>query len=250
MKITNKIITYIRKVSSHTTTPKQLIKLEPPRDTFIKSARPFEVSPENILTVKKNVFGEYVFMDGKKEVGFASIKIHEWTYGDTKKFPEDWFEKDATTNLYGKRIMKPYMYVSEFSMNDRINKKSLVKRDKKYGTMAMQHLLALAREKGCDYRIALYAGQLGRTKFMPGRFYHKMGFSLPYDKSHALEMMEFKYNKELKKLIKEGISQEEAERTLEQMNIYLPEKQDGRYISEYGEMFLSNPECVINYPLK
>lgn len=250
MKITNKIVTYIRKVSSHVTPPKQLTNLEPPHDTFVRTSRPFEVSPDNILTVKKNVFGEYVFMDGKKEVGFADIKIHEWTYGDTKKFPEDWFEEDSPTNLYGKRIMKPYMYISRFSMNDRVGQRKLVKRDKKYGTMAMQHLLGIAREKGCDYRIALYAGQLGGTKFMPGRFYHKMGFSLPYDKTQELEMMEFKYNRELKKLIKEGISQEEAKKALELMNIYLPEKQNGRYISEYGEMFLSNPECIIDYPLK
>lgn len=29
----------------------------------------------------------------------------------------------------------------------------------------------------------------------------------------------------------------------------LPEKVDGRYIQDSGTMFLTNPECIENYPI-
>lgn len=246
-KISSKIISSIRNVTNPS---KRRIKFAPIQDTFTKSARPVGISADNILTVKKNVYGEYVFMDGKKEVGFATFSINTRNYGSYDVYPVDWFDESVAPNLKGDHKLKPYMYITEFSMNDRLNKKTLEKRDKKYGTMAMQHLLAIAKSSGCEHRIELYAGQLGHTKFMPGRFYHKMGFSLPYKVNKELEKMEHKYNKELAKLLKNGVPEDEARKILEIKDLYLPEKEDGRYIADYGKMFMTNPECAMNYPLK
>ena len=189
-------------------------------------------------------------MDGKKEIGSATININTSEYGSYDVYPVDWFDESVAPNLKGDHKLKPYMYITEFSMNDRLNKKTLEKRDKKYGTMAMQHLLAIAKASGCEHRIELYAGQLGHTKFMPGRFYHKMGFSLPCKVNKELAKMEHKYNKELAKLLKNGVPEDEARKILEIKDLYLPEKGDGRYIADYGKMFMTNPECAMNYPLK
>lgn len=251
MKITNiipnKIISSVQKV----TRPfKQRVKFQPVQDVFVRRSRPAEIAADNILTVKKVGFNDYVFMDGKKKIGSATININTREYGSYDVYPVDWFDESVAPNLKGNHKLKPYMYITEFSMNDRINKKTLEKRDKKYGTMAMQHLLAIAKASGCEHRIELYAGQLGHTKFMPGRFYHKMGFSLPYKINKELEKMEHKYNKELAKLLKNGVPEDEARKILEIKDLYLPEKEDGRYIADYGKMFMTNPECAMNYPLK
>lgn len=251
MKITNiipnKIISSVQKV----TRPfKQRVKFQPVQDVFVRRSRPAEIAADNILIVKKVGFNDYVFMDGKKKIGSATININTREYGSYDVYPVDWFDESVAPNLKGNHKLKPYMYITEFSMNDRINKKTLEKRDKKYGTMAMQHLLAIAKASGCEHRIELYAGQLGHTKFMPGRFYHKMGFSLPYKVNKELEKMEHKYNKELAKLLKNGVPEDEARKILEIKDLYLPEKKDGRYIADYGKMFMTNPECAMNYPLK
>lgn len=251
MKITNiipnKIISSVQKV----TRPfKQRVKFQPVQDVFVRRSRPAEIAADNILTVKKVGFNDYVFMDGKKEIGSATININTREYGSYDVYPADWFDENIAPNLNGDSKLKPYMYITEFSMNDRINKKTLEKRDKKYGTMAMQHLLAIAQKSGCDYRIRLYAGQIKHTKFMPGRFYHKMGFSLPPNVNKELEKMELKYKRELANLLKNGVPEDEALKILDLKDLYLPEKKDGRYISDYGYMFMTNPECAINYPLK
>lgn len=245
--ISNKIISGVQKVTSPF---KRSVKFEPVQDVFVRSSRPAEVASDNILTVKKVGFNDYVFMDGKKEVGSATFKINTREYGSYDVYPPDWFDENIAPNLNGDSKLKPYMYITEFLMKDRINKKTLEKRGKKYGTMAMQHLLAIAQKSGCDYRITLFAGQIKHTKIMPGRFYHKMGFSLPFNVSQDLERMELKYKRELAKLLKKGVSEDEAQKILEQKELYLPEKKDGRYISDYGKMFMTNPECAINYPLE
>lgn len=251
MKISDKIYGKVVSSIQNITNPvRRKAKFEQIQDSFIKSARPAGIPADNILSVKKNVYGEYIFNDGKKKVGYAAFVINKGEYGDPAIYPPDWFDSELAPNIEGKYKMKPYMYITEFAMNDRLGKKTLEKRDKKYGTMAMQHLIRLAKENDCESRIVLYAGEIGKTKFLPGRFYHKMGFSLPYKVIKVFDKMEAEYNKELTFLLEHDVPKDKAEKILEFKDLYLPEKKDGRYIADDGFMILTNPECAMNYPLK
>lgn len=245
-KITTNIISSIRKLEPQS---KPIAKLEPIQDTFTRSVNP-ELPVGNILTVEKQACGEHIFKDGGKEVGMASFDIVKDNYANTKLFPEDWFEPEITPSYTGKRTMKPYMFVHQLVMFDRMNEKDLVTRGKKYGTMAIQHLLNIANKNGCDNRIVLHAAKLGRTGFAPGRFYHKMGFSLPLITTRNFEMQEQEYIENLARLLDKGMSEANAKELLEGRGFRLPEKKDGRYVADIGYMIMTNPECAMNYPLK
>lgn len=62
--ISNKIISTAKKVSRPF---KGHIKFEPVQDVFVRRSRPAEIAADNILTVKKVGFNDYVFMDGKRK---------------------------------------------------------------------------------------------------------------------------------------------------------------------------------------
>jgi hypothetical protein len=204
----------------------------------------------NVLRVKKNIIGEHNFIDNGKKVGFADFSILTSQYGFKGKFPEDWFVEGAKPDKKGRYLLKPHMYINELSMKDRINRKQLVKRDKKYGAMAMQHLLQIAQDKGCETRIMLMADTLGKTGFKPGRFYHKMGFSVSPKRTQMLEKIEADYVSRVDTLQKQGVGNDEIEKYLTRtFPVSKPQKVNGRYIEESGYMFLTNPECILNYPI-
>lgn len=250
MKISNKISTkIISNIQDAVSQTKPLAKFEPIQDTFTRCVNP-DLPVGNILTTEKNVYGELMFKDGGKEVGISTFDIVEDNYGNPELFPESWFEPDVTPKFDGKRYMKPYMFVHELVMFDRMGEKELAARGKKYGTMAIQHLLNIANKNDCEGRIVLHAAKLGKTGFAPGRFYHKMGFSLPVKATKNLEMQEQEYIENLAKLLERGMSEANAKELLESRGFRLPEKKDGRYVTDSGFMIMTNPECAMNYPLK
>ena len=245
-EITSRIIPHIQDTAGQV---KQAVKFEPVQDVFVRRINP-DLPVGNILTAEKNSYGELMFKDGGKEVGISTFDIVEDNYGNPELYPQNWFEPDVTPKFDGKRYMKPYMFVHELVMFDRIGEKELVSRGKKYGTMAIQHLLNIANKNDCEGRIVLNASKLGKTGFAPGSFYHKMGFSLPVKTTKNLEMQEQEYIENLAKLLERGMSEANAKELLESRGFRLPEKKDGRYIVDTGYMILTNPECAMNYPLK
>lgn len=250
MKITNPISTFVKKIGQepvHSVQPK--IKLQTIQDTFERRVNP-ELPIGNILTVDKNQYGEHIFIDGNKEVGISTFDIVEDNYANPELYPKDWFVEGVAPKVDGKKKLKPYMFVHQLVMYDRMNEKELVKRGKKYGTMVIQHLLNIAQKNECDSRIVLHASKLGQTGFAPGRFYHKMGFSLPTKTIKNLEEIEKQYTTELSELLSQGIPEEKAKEVLKSEGLYLPEKKDGRYIVDNGYLIMTNPECALNYPLK
>lgn len=245
-KITSRIIPHMQDTACQV---KHAVKFEPVQDVFVKRVNP-DLPVGNILTTEKNVYGELMFKDGGKEVGISTFDIVEDNYGNPELFPESWFEPDVTPKFDGKRYMKPYMFVHELVMFDRMGKKELAARGKKYGAMAIQHLLNIANKNDCEGRIVLHAAKLGKTGFAPGRFYHKMGFSLPVKTTKNLEMQEQEYIENLAKLLERGMSEANAKELLNSRGFRLPEKKDGRYVADLGFMIMTNPECAMNYPLK
>ena len=80
--------------------------------------------------------------------------------------------------------------------------------------------------------------------------YYKDGSS-PYTDEEFDEMMEeLRETQPNSELLKNGVPEDEARKILEIKDLYLPEKKDDRYIADYGKMFMTNPECAMNYPLK
>lgn len=226
MKISaQKIFNSITKVFSHSRSLRMTSELEksPLRDVVELQSKTLE---RNTLSFKQNyTLGfktGYIIKDLKKKIGYVDYDILSNRFGVKNEYPADWFIENAKPNKNGLYPLKPFMYINEISMNDRIGKKNLVKRDKKYGTMAMQKLLEISESQGSQSRIAVLADTLGNTAFKPGKFYSKMGFSLS--------------PKRIERLAKEE----------ELLNIS-HNKIDNRYTEESGYMFLTNPECIINY---
>ena len=214
--------------------------------------QPEEVCNDNFVTFKHSKFmglneSGYDIFHGSKKVGYVHYDIVSDRDGVGANYPSNWFWDNPGPSFYEMGLLKPFMRINEFSMNDRLGKKQLIPRDKKFGTMAMKELLKIANDSGCDDRISLYAGRLGGTKFEPGMFYHKMGFSLSPSRVKELTFMEKRYYLRLKNLLDEGLSETEAKAVLEKQKIFCPVKIDGRYAEDSGQMYLTNPECIRNY---
>src|SRR5574344_644299 len=208
---------------------------------------------KNILTCKKSIFfkNEYKFYDGKKYVGYANINISKISNAQKGLYPESWYVKDGIPDSLGHYPLKPHLMIGELEMKDRIGKQELVKRDKKYGTMVMQQLLHIAKKRGCGSRICLVAGNIGGTKFHPAKFYNKMGFDLSPQKIEDMKRAEKKYQQDANILKEQGYSKSSIEQILSDKYNHIMQEANGRHFSEsdYFYMFLTNPECIINYPI-
>lgn len=222
-------------------------------DKFFTKA-PEEICTDNFVTLRHSKFlgfeeSGYNIFHGSKKVGYVHYDIHRNSMGWTSNYPSSWFDDYAIEDMSGKCSMKPFMRINEFSMNDRLGKSKLIPRDKKYGAMAMKEILRAANEEGCGDRISLLAGNLGGTKFGPGRFYNKMGFSPAPTRARQLEVMERRYYLKLEKLVRGGLSEDEAKAVLKRQKIKCPEKINGRYVEDEGLVNLTNPECIREYPV-
>lgn len=184
---------------------------------------------------------------GSKKVGFVNYRIETEHYATEADFPADWFVEGAQTDRGGNRLLKPFMWVNELRMKDRLGKSHFVKRDKKYGAMTMKELLKTAQETGCENRIALLADVLCNTGFRPGKFYNKMGFSLTPFEQGIFENLEAKYLEKFAELKKKGLPDEEIKELLFAQGYLKPERVNGRFMMETGRYNLTNPECIINY---
>lgn len=246
MKIYNRFCSYIKNLApTHIRRQPQTLA-----DKIVPQVNlPIGTFEKNILTVKKNIFGEYIFRDGKKKVGMITCCVYKQEYARPNRFPENWYIKNSAPDKNGKYPLKPFLFIEELFMKDQIDKKQLVKRKKKYGTMAMQHILQIANARGCGTRICLEADTLGQTKFKPGRFYNKIGFSLEPDIIKLYEKLEKQYYKEFAKLKQSGLSDTEIEKYLNSKSLFLPEKANGRYVADDGTMYLTNPEDLLYYPI-
>ena len=245
MKIGSKIACYIKGITPIKSNSVSKVTL---RDRISKPLNiPTGSFNRNTLSVKKDFWGCYQFRENGKKVGFADVCVYKHDYAPLSDFPEDWFVKGGTPNKKGQYPLKPYMYVIELSVKDRINKQKLIPRKKKYGTMMMQHVLHMANAKGCDTRICLYADTLGKTGFKPGKFYNKIGFSLHPDTVRLYDKVEKRYRKEFADLQRMGYLEEKIIQILNEKSIFLPPKANGRYVANDGEMFLTNPEDLIYY---
>ena len=198
----------------------------------------------NTLKVRKDVYGMYQFMENGEEVGYTSLRINKGLSAPKGVYPKDWYIEDAVPDNSGYYKLKPFLSIDEFAMNDRLGKQVLEKRDKKYGTMAMQHIVKYAYESGCEGRIYVQADQLGGTGFKPGKFYYKVGFSPIPRELQNIKFREIRFYRELEKLVAKGYSEKEAVAELESKGLYCVERNGEDYIPSSGCLYMRDPDKV------
>jgi len=206
-----------------------------------RSEHAVRLTPKRFLGIK---IGDNIRY-GSKKVGFVDYKIETGHCATEADFPADWFVEGSKPDNSGSRRLKPFMWVNELWMKDRKGKVKLLPRDKKFGAMTMKELLKVARESGCDSRIALIADSL--ENFQPGKFYNKMGFSLTPWEQAVFERLEKKYLAKFAELKKRGFADAEIDEFLLAQGYLKPTRINGRFYQETGRYNLTNPECIINY---
>lgn len=175
----------------------------------------------------------YTFYDGDVNIGhafFADAFIEKATPGSA---PEDWFIKSLKSNDAEKRYLKPYLFVDELVIEDRVRLKGEYtqrKSGKKYGTMCLQKILQWAKEHGYGSRISLIPAKT-HSDIAPNKFYAKIGFEMSPRNISRFDEIE-KKKKEASPAVACKL-----------------EKIDGRWVSRGQELFLTHPEILENYPL-
>lgn len=218
---------------------------------FFRSSKPSKQQGEAQFSLTPTTFWQAKAGHNINYGGERVGRIHFWQETQMRalpqEYPAEWYVEGAKPDKKGRLLLKPFLWVDELLMKDRMAQQTLLPRDKKFGAMTMKELLRIARETGCGDRIALEAAQCRGANFTPGRFYNKMGFSLTPEMQKLLESLEKTYNIKFDKLRKAGYSDAEIVRMLGSQGYIKPERANGRFVAEIGRYNLTNPECIIDY---
>ncbi len=208
---------------------------------------------KNTLSLEQSRWSKTAFsiMEGDKRVGYSTLSVMKNQFAKSGTLPKEWFESGCVKNENGEQLLKPYLFVDELAMSDRLGTSNIKRRNKKYGAMSIQKILKMAKENGCGCRILLKAGIMGRTAPHPGKFYNKMGFDMLPCYTQKFRNTELIYQTQFNKLKQKGFDNDSISKRLANIVKDIPNKENGRYYNtdNYEYMYLSNPECTINYPI-
>lgn len=183
-----------------------------------------DIKPKNNIVMVQDLGKmHYSFYDDGKYIGYAFFGESDITLAKEGMVPKDWFISTTDVDINGNYPVKPSIYINELVIDDRVGLSGDYqqrKSGKKYGTMCFQKILEWAENHGFGSRISLSPGK-NNSDIAPNRLYAKLGFEMAPAIIKMIEEVKYKY-----------------------------EQIDGRWVSKGQEVFLTNPDVLINYPLK
>lgn len=208
---------------------------------------------KNTVRMQKKSDGKYLFYDGDKCIGKASMGKNLSQTAIPRELPKEWYIPNGTLSETNQLPTYPVLHIDELVMFDKKGFfESYQKRNggKKYGTMCMQKILEFAEQNGYGSRISLDADKWG-SNIHPGKFYAKIGFAPGQRTTEYAQKVNERYYKGLEYVKKHPNMPEEVKDSYLD-NIVL-EQIDGRFIADGdylgSRVYLTNPEVLRNYKI-